>query len=181
MVVGTLVILIAVIGAFGGLGTRSTAPPRIAPGTDVDQRLFTVRVLDARAGRIKLRPYSPLKNVLIVRARVTNDGDHSFGIVNFISGVVAEPRPGNQVEPDLMDSRGSIGGQGTTEIHPRLPMDVELVWPLPDGAAPRSVTLALRQWKYSQSFTTDTFAWTVGRTSPVAARVVVPVRTGATA
>jgi hypothetical protein len=42
------------------------------------------------------------------------------------------------------------------------------------------VTVALRKWEYGQSFTTDTFYWSVTKQSPIMAKVSVPVRTGAT-
>lgn len=180
VVMGVVAVLVAVIGLLGGLGTRSGDPRRVGPGATVDQGLFRVQVLDARAGRITPSSFEPARNVLIARLRVTDLGDRSWGVSTFLNGVVAEPKPGHQVSADPMGSMGEIGNADTTEIHPRLPVVVEALWPLPDGTAPRSVTIALRQWHYGQSFTSDTFDWTVGKASRLAARAVLPVRTGAT-
>jgi hypothetical protein len=179
-VAGALALLVAVLGVLGGLDTRSSTPPRVGPGATVDQGLFKVQVLDARAGRIKVNSFEPAKNVLITRLRVTNLGDRSRGVSTFLAGLVAEPAPGRQVAADSMDSEGKVGDANTTEIHPRLPVEVQALWSLPTGTAPRSVTLALRTWVYGQSFTSDTFDWTVGKASPLTARAVLPVRTGAT-
>jgi hypothetical protein len=79
-----------------------------------------------------------------------------------------------------MASQGDIDGQETDEIHPRLPVVVQVVWKLGDAIAPRTLTVALRLWEYDQSFTTDEFYWSVTKQSPIKAEIKVPVRLGAT-
>ncbi|GAA4640840.1 hypothetical protein GCM10023196_107790 [Actinoallomurus vinaceus] len=179
-VVGVVAVTIALTGAFGGLGARPSAPAAVSPGATVDQGLFKVQVLDARTGRLKIGVFGKADNKLVVRARVTNTGDRSWGVISFLSGVVAEPKPGQYVKPDMTQSNGDLLGGTTTEIHPRLPVTVQLVWPLPETTTPRSVTLALRAWQYGQAFTTNDIGWSVTSTSPVTAKVTLPVRAGAT-
>jgi hypothetical protein len=180
IVSGALVVLVAVTWAFGGLRTRPSGPERLRAGSTVNQGLFDVQILDARAGKMKSDSFEPATNQLVVRMRVTDLGDQSYGITTFTDGIAAEPKPGTFVAPDLMKSNGVVKGYDTSTIHPRLPVIVELVWPLPEAKTLDSVTVALRQWSHGQSFTTDTIDWTVGKDSPIQAEVSVPVRTGAT-
>jgi hypothetical protein len=112
--------------------------------------------------------------------RVTDLGDESYGIGSFVHGLAAEPKPGKYAEADIMRSEGDINGEDTSSIHPRLPVIVQAVWVLGNAAAPPNVTIALRTWSYGQSFTTDTFYWSVTKQSPIKAKVSVPVRQGAT-
>jgi hypothetical protein len=177
---GVVVVLLAVAGVFGGFRARPNGPAAARPGSTVDQGLFDVQIMDARAGRMKLSSFDPLRNLLLVRMRVTNLGDRSFGVSSFLDGVAAESKPGTYLQPDFMGSEGDIDGQATSSLHPRLPITVQLVWPLGDATAPRTATLALRQWDYGQSFTSDTFYWSVTKQSPIKAKVAVPVRAGAT-
>jgi hypothetical protein len=180
IVSGALVLLVAVAGAFGGLRAQPDGPEHLTAGRTVNQGLFDVQILDARAGRMKSSSFDPPQNQLVVRMRVTNLGDQTYGVTTFLYGIAAEPRPGTFVAPDLMKSNGDVHGYGTSSIHPRLPVLLQLVWPLPEGTTPHSVTVALRMWDYSQSFTTDTFYWSATKQSPITAEVAVPVRTGAT-
>ncbi|MGH3380370.1 MAG: hypothetical protein ACRDP6_37110 [Actinoallomurus sp.] len=179
-VMGVLAVLLAVAGVFGGFRAQAGGPVAVKAGSTVDQGLFHVQVMDARSGRMKLSSFDPLRNLLLVRMRVTNTGDKSFGISSFLDGVAAESKPGTYLQPDFTASEGDIDGQVTSSIHPRLPVTVQLVWPLGNATAPRTVTLALRQWDYGQSFTSDTFYWSVTKQSPIKAKVAVPVRMGAT-
>jgi hypothetical protein len=180
-ILGALALLVVVTGMFGGLRGQDNGPQQAKPGTTVDQGLFDVQVMDARAGRMKLGEFDPLANLLVVRMRVTNRGDRSYGISSFLWGLAAEPRRGSYVQPDLMRSQADIQGDVTTSIDPRLPVVVQVAWPLGDATAPPSaVTLALRQWEYGQSFTTDVFYWSVTKQSPIKGKVTVPVRMGAT-
>jgi hypothetical protein len=176
-----LAVLIAVTAVFGGFGTRPGGPTAAKPGRVVNQGLFDVDVLDARSGMLKLHEFDKPQNLLIVRMRVANLGKETYGISTFLWGVVAEPKPGHYVDPDMMMSTGDINGGETTSIHPGLPVVLQVVWPLGNATAPVNLTLALRQWEYSQSFTTDTFDWAAGKSSPITAKVSVPVRLGATA
>jgi hypothetical protein len=181
VVLAVLLVLTAVLWAAGGLRARASGPVAVRPGGVADQGAFAVQVLDARAGHMKTSDFEPVANLLVVRMRVTNRADRSYGIVSFLQGIVAEPRPGRYVKADVMKSEGHIGDEVTSTIHPRLPVTVELVWPMGDATpAPRTVKLALRRWEYGQSFTTDTFYWSVTSVSPIAATVTVPVRAGAT-
>lgn len=177
--IAAAVVMLAVVGVLGGFRAQPGGPVRVTPGRVVDLGLFKVQITDARAGPIKLHSFDPAKNLLLVRMRVTNVGDKSYGMSSFTDGVVAEPRPGKYVSPDFMDSAGYIDGGMTSSIHPRLPITVQLVWPL-GNASPRTVTLALRQWTYGQSFTTDEFYWSVDKQAPFNAKVTLPVRQGAT-
>ena len=179
-VMGVLAVLLAVAGVFGGFRARPSGPIAAKPGSTVDQGLFHVQVMDARAGRMKLSSFDPLRNLLLIRVRVTNLGDQSYGVSSFFDGVAAEPKPGTYLQPDFTGSEGDIDGQVTSTIHPHLPVTVQLAWPLGDATAPRTVTLALREWDYGQSFTSDTFYWSVTKQSPITAKVAVPVRMGAT-
>ncbi|TQL96351.1 hypothetical protein FB559_1877 [Actinoallomurus bryophytorum] len=175
-----LVILIATLWATGGLKARPGGPITAKPGRAVDQGLFHVQILDARAGSMKLHEFDPAANLLIVRMRVTDTGNESYGIGSFIHGIAAEPKPGKFAEADFTRSEGDIDGEETSSIHPRLPVTVQVVWVLGNAAAPPNVTVALRTWEYGQSFTTDTFYWSVTGQSPITAKVSVPVRQGAT-
>jgi hypothetical protein len=177
--VGVAVLMLAVAGVLGGFRSQPSGPETAGPGAVVQQGLFDVQVTDARAGRMKLSTYDPVRNLLLVRMRVTDLGKQSYGISTFLSGVVAEPKPGTYLAPDLLGSEGYIEGQVTSTLHPRIPITVQLVWPLGD-ANPQRVTLALREWSYGQSFTSDEYYWSTGKSSPVKAKVTLPVRRGAT-
>jgi hypothetical protein len=175
-----LVVLTAVIWVAGGLKAQPGGPVASKPGRTIGQGLFNVQIMDARAGRMKINSFDPLANLLVVRMRVTNLGDQSYGISSFLGGIAAEPQHGKYLEADFMRSQGYANDQVTSSIHPRLPVVVQLVWPLGNATAPRTATLALRTWEYGQSFTTDTYYWSVTKQSPISAEVAVPVRAGAT-
>jgi hypothetical protein len=179
-ILGALALLVAVAGMFGGLRAQASGPLQAKPGATVDQGLFDVQIMDARAGQFKLHDFDPPANILVVRMRVTNRGKQSYGIGSFLNGVAAEPKHGKYAEADIMRSEGDINGEVTTSIHPELPVTLQVVWVLGNATAPPQVTIALRTWDYGQSFTTDDFYWSVGKTSPVTAEVSVPVRLGAT-
>jgi hypothetical protein len=180
VVVAVLAILTAGTWAAGGLRAQPSGPAAGRPGAVMNQGLFDIQFLDARAGTIKLHEFDPAANLLIVRMRVTDLGDESYGIGSFVHGLAAEPKPGKYAEADIMRSEGDINGEDTSSIHPRLPVIVQAVWVLGNAAAPPNVTIALRTWSYGQSFTTDTFYWSVTKQSPIKAKVSVPVRQGAT-
>jgi hypothetical protein len=180
VVAGALAVVTAVTWAAGGLRARPGGPIVAKPGSVVSQGLFDVQVMDARAGRMKLGEFDPLANLLVVRMRVTNRGGESYGVSSFVGGVAAEPHPGSYLQADIMRSQGDIQGEVTTSIDPRLPVVLQVVWPLGNATAPSTVTLALRKWEYGQSFTTDTFYWSVTKQSPITAKVSVPVHAGAT-
>lgn len=163
-----------------GLRAQPNGPVQSVAGRTVNQGLFDIQILDARSGRMKLSSFDPVANLLIVRMRVTDLGDKSYGVGSFVEGITAEPKPGKYAEPDLMDTQGDVNGQVTSEIHPRLPVVVQVVWKLGNATAPRTLTVALRLWEYGQSFTTDEFYWSVTKQSPIKAEVKVPVRLGAT-
>ncbi|GAA4609557.1 hypothetical protein GCM10023195_38680 [Actinoallomurus liliacearum] len=178
VVIGVPVVVIGVTAAFGGLRAAPTGPAKTAVGRPIDQGPFTVTALNARTADVK-QFSGPPKHSLIVTARVVNTSAKSWGIVTFLGGVVAEPKPGRYADADPMDSIGMISGAKTSDLHPRLPLDVQLVWALPAGTNPGDVTLAFRKWTYGQSFTNDTFDWTVTKQSPFTAKVTLPVRAGA--
>lgn len=179
-VAGVLAVLglaTGVTAALGGLRREPSGPARTGPGQPVDVSLFKVVPLDARMTTI--REYGgPPKNAVTVRAQVTDLGDRSWGITSFLDGVSAEPRPGRLADPDGLESTGVIAGEQTAEIHPRMPIEVRMVWTLPKGLSLRNLTVVFRQWSYGQSFTSDEFEWTIGHGSPVAAEVTFPVRPG---
>lgn len=176
---GAVVVMLAVVGALGGFRPKPGGPGTAKPGTVVHQGLFDVQVTNARAGRLKLSEFDPLKNLLLVRMRVTDLGDRSYGITSFMDGVAAEFTPGRFSPADFIGSQGYVSGGQTSTIHPRLPVTIQLVWPLGD-TTPSTLTLALREWTYGQSFTTDEFYWSVDKTAPIKTRVTLPVRQGAT-
>jgi hypothetical protein len=175
--VGVLAVVVGATAAFGGLRRAPAGPVTTPAGKPIDQGPFTVTVLNARAADIK-RFGGPPKHSLIVTVRVVNTSAKSWGIVSFIGGVAAEPKPHRYADADPMDSGGKIAGATTSYLHPHLPLDVELVWALPAGTPPRTVTLGFRKWAYGQGFSTDVFEWTVGKTSPFAAKVTLPIRAG---
>lgn len=177
--IAVAVLMLAVTGALGGFRAQPDGPANAKPGTVVHQGLFDVQITDARAGRMKLDEFDPVKNLLLVRMRVTDLGDRSYGISTFMGGVVAESKPGTYISADFMGSEGYVDGGKTSTIHPRLPVTLQLVWPL-GNASPRTVTLALREWSYGQGFTTDEFYWSVTKQSPIKAKMTIPVRQGAT-
>jgi hypothetical protein len=175
-----LAVLIAVTAVSGGFGTRPSGPLAAKPGRVVNQGLFDVDVLDARSGMLKLHEFDKSQNLLIVRMRVTNLGKQTYGITTFLTGIAAEPKSGRYIDADMMMSIGDINGGETSSIHPGLPVVLQIVWPLGNATAPSNLTLALRQWDYGQSFTSDTFYWSTTKSSPITAKVTMPVRLGAT-
>lgn len=177
--IAVAVVMLGVVGALGGFRSKPGGPDTVKPGAVVHQGLFDVQVTDARAGQLKINSFDPGRNLLLLRMRVTNLGRQSYGITTFMDGLAAEPKPGKYLQPELMDSQGYIDGQVTSTIHPRLPITVQLVWPLGD-AHPRSVTLALREWTYSQGFTSDEYYWSSGKGAAIKAKVTLPIRQGAT-
>lgn len=177
--IAVAVLMLAVCGVLGGFRAQSGGPANAKPGTVVHQGLFDVQITDARAGRIQLDEFTPAKNLLLVRMRVTDLGDQSYGISTFMGGIGGEVKPGTYATADFMASEGYIGPWVTSMIHPRLPLTVQLVWPL-GNAFPRTATLALRKWDYRQGFTDDEFHWDVSKQSPIKAKVTLPVRQGAT-
>jgi hypothetical protein len=176
-VLGVAALVIGVTAAFGGLRAAPGGPAKGTPGRPIDQGPFTVTVQNARTADVK-QFSGPPKHSLVVTMRVLNTSAKSLGIISLLSGVVAEPKPGRYVDADTMDSTGVIAGAKTSYIHPRLPIDVQLVWALPANTTPPAVTLAFRKWAYGQSFTTDTFDWTVTKQSPFTAKVTLPVQAG---
>jgi hypothetical protein len=176
-VIAVLGLAVGVTAAIGGLRREPSGPARTGPGRPVDVSLFKVVPLDARMTAIR-QFGGPPKNAVVVRARVTDLGDRSWGITTFLDGVSAEPTPGHLADPDSLESTGVIGGEKTGEIHPRMPIEVRMVWTLPKGLSPRNLTVVFRQWSYGQSFTSDEFEWTIGHDSPVVAEVTFPVRSG---
>lgn len=179
IVAGAFLLVTAGLWAAGGLRARPSGPEQVRAGHAVNQGLFDVQVIDARAGRLKLGSFDPPANLLAVRMKVTDTGDQSYGVSTFLDGVAAEPRHGTYLDADLMRSQGYAGNQVTSTIHPRLPVTLQLVWVLGGSTAPRTVRLALREWEYGQGFTTDEFSWSVSKQSPITAEVTVPVHTGA--
>jgi hypothetical protein len=175
--IGVLAVVVGVTAAFGGLRAAPTGPVTTAVGRPIEQGPFTVTVLNARTADVK-QFSGPPKHGLIVTARVVNTSTKTWGILSFLGGVAAEPTPHRYLDADAMESSGVISGGKTSYIHPRLPVDVELVWALPAGTTPRTVTLGLRRWAYGQSFSTDVFEWTVDKAAPFAAKVTLPVRAG---
>lgn len=174
-VIAALGLLIGVTAIFGGLRRAPHQSITAGPGRAVNLGLFRVVPLDARMAAIH-QFVGPPKNAVVVRAHVTDLDKQSRPILSFLEGVAAEPSPGRLVDPDDLDSTGQIGGGKTSEIHPGMPVDVQLTWLLPEGRTLRNVTVVFRQWSYGQSFSTDAFEWTVGKASPVAARITLPVR-----
>jgi hypothetical protein len=179
-VVIVLAVATAVAWVTGGLRAKPSAIAMVGPGKVVDQGLFKVRILDARAGVLKVHSFDTPANLLVVRMQVTDVGDQSYGISSFLNGLVAESKPGTYVQADLMQSEGDVHGSLTSTIHPRLPVTLQVRWKLPKDTTPRSVAIVLRQWSYGQGFTDETFYWNVTKDSPIAAKVTVPVRAGAT-
>lgn len=177
-----IVLVVAAVAAWatGGLRAKPSAIAKVEPGRVVDQDLFKVRVIDARAGRMKVHSFDDPSNLLVVRMQVTDTGKESYGIGRFLDGLVAEPKPGTYVDAEDTLSDGDIQGNLTSTIHPRLPVMLQVRWKLPDDTTLRSVTLALRQWTYVQGFTDETFSWDAGKDAPIIAKVTVPVRAGAT-
>jgi hypothetical protein len=179
--VGVIVLLglaVGVTAVAGGLRREPDGPMKAGPGRPVDLGLFKVVPLDAQMTAIK-QFSGPPKNAVAVRARVTNLGDRSWGITSFLDSVAAKTRSGRFAGADQMDSTGQITGDKTDQIHPRMPIDVRIVWTLPKNTTLRNITVVFRQWSYGQSFTTDEFEWTVGKDSPVAAEITFPVLPGA--
>lgn len=176
-VAGLLALVIGVTAAFGGLGDKPDGPVRAAPRTTVDQGLFDVKVLKAQAGPTDAG-FGKKKNALTVWMHVANKDKETRSLTEFMDGVATEPSLAKYGRADFLMSTGESEGQTTTAIHPRMPIDVKLVWPLPNNTALRSVTVDFRKWEYGQSFTTDQFEWTVYSGSPIAAKVTLPVRAG---
>lgn len=176
-VLGAAALVIGVTAAFGGLRAAPSGPAKVAVGRPIDQGPFTVTVLSVRTTEVK-QFAGPAQHTLVITARVVNTSAKSLGIVSLLDGVAAEPKPGRYVDADLMASIGMIAGAKTSDLHPRLPLDVQLDWDLPANTTPPAVTLAFRQWTYGQSFSSDVFDWTVTKQSPITAKVTLPVRAG---
>ena len=175
---GAFGLVIAVAAVFGGLRAQPHDPAKGGAGTSFDQGLFTVELLDAGTGHEKSALDNKRTKVLAVRMRVTLKDDTSHAVSEFLDGVMAEPKPGSYVAADTMLTTGLIGGESTSEIHPRMPIEVRAVWKIPETSAPSTVTIALRQWDYRQGFTTPEYYWYAGKSSPYTAKVGLPVRAG---
>jgi hypothetical protein len=175
-VIAALGLAVGVTAALGGLRREPSGPAKTGPGRPVDVSLFKVVPLDARMTEIH-EFGGPPKNAVVVRARVTDLGDKSWGLSSFLDGVSAKVT-GRLVGPGPLDSTGVIAGEQTAEIHPRMPIEVRLVWRLPKGLTLRNLTVVFRQWSYGQSFTSDEFEWTIVHDSPVVAEVTFPVKPG---
>ncbi|MCO5996140.1 hypothetical protein [Actinoallomurus rhizosphaericola] len=175
---GAFGLVIAVVAVFGGLRAQSHAPAKGGPGKTFDQGLFTVDVLDARTGHDKNAFGGGRTKVLAVRMRVAVKDVRSHSVFEFLEGVMAEPKPGSYVAADNELTTGLIGGQKTSEIHPRLPIEVRAVWKIPETSAPTTVTVALRQWVYKHGFFDSAYYWYAGKDSSYAAKVGVSVQAG---
>ncbi len=176
---GVPAVLIGVAAAFGGLRAQPSGPVKGGPGTTYDQGLFEVAVLDAHLEHRKDALSGKTAKVLAVRMHVTLKDKTSHGLTDFLDGMVAEPKPGTYVDADQGMTTGLIDGAATTEIHPRMPIDVLARWPIPGTATPSTVTIALRKWTHTQGFDSPTYYWYAGKSSSYAAKVVVPVRAAA--
>lgn len=174
--VGVPALLLGVAAIFGGLRAQATGPVKAAAGSTVDQGLFKVAVLDAHLERRKSDLSGTTAKVLVVRMHVALKDGTSHGLDEFLDGMVAEPKPGVYVDADQSMTIGRIAGAATTGIHPRMPIDVLAAWPIPATATPRTVTIALRRWAHQQGFTSPTYYWYAGKSSPYAATVTLPVR-----
>lgn len=175
MTLGAIGLSIAVTAAFGGLRGRSHAPAKGGAGRSFDQGLFTVEVIDARTGHEKAGLGKRAK-VLAVRMRVTLKDDRSHAVSEFLEGVMAEPKSGSYVAADNELTTGLIGGQKTSELHPRLPAEVRAVWKIPETATPSTVTVALRQWEHKQGFINAEYYWYAGKDSRYTAKIGTSVR-----
>ncbi len=91
VVLGVVVILVAVAWVTGGLRGRSKAVAAVRPGGTVDQGAFRVRVLDARAGRMKSNSFDKPANTLVVRMLVDDRTHDSYGIGTFLKGSPPNP------------------------------------------------------------------------------------------
>lgn len=172
--------LAAVTWVAGGLRAYGTAVPALKPTATVDQKRFSIKVVGARTGLMDTG-FGPRKNLLVIRMYVTNMGDTTIGTGSFQQGIFASSRPGgrqNEVEDFKVLSNGGL----ETYLHPRLPAQVDLIWPLPNGTKLPQVTVSVRKWEYVEDpFGGSDPYWALRKDEPLIATVSVPVRQGATA
>jgi hypothetical protein len=168
--------LTAVTWATGGFNAQSaTPPPRVAPGTTVDQGRFTVQVIGAHTERTKVGFDNDLVPALIVRMRVTNTGKDTVlmdnGTFGFSAGVLLQP--GRAAEGARNDP-----AKGTAlTLQPRLTRDIDLIWKW-SGAPPSQITLDLHDWVRRLQFDHGGYYWLNGKNTPTVGTVTVPVRQG---
>lgn len=180
IVVAVVGVLTVVAWVTGGLRSESaTPPPRVAPGGDVDQGRFTVRVLNAHIERTKVGFDNKLVPALLVRMRVTNTGKDTVSMDNgtfgFSAGVLLGPGPGAGRRPD--GARNDLTKGTALTLQPRVPRDLDLIWKW-TGAPPAQVTLDLHQWVHRLQFDHGGYLWLNGKDTPTVAAVTVPVRPG---
>jgi hypothetical protein len=172
-------VLTAVMWATGGLRAQSAAPDQARPGSTVNQGLFSVQVVSAQTANMKVGFEDKPVPVLVVRMRVTNNGEDSqvmeggksFGLS---AGVQLAPAPYRY--PDAVRNDPALGA--ASALQPRLPSSVDTIWKL-TGAPPRQATVVLREWEYRLSFEEDEYYWST-LDNPIIAQVTVPVRPGGT-
>jgi hypothetical protein len=180
IVAAVFVVLTAVTWVTGGLRASSSGPEQVRPGASIDQNLFTVQVISARATNMEIGFDDKPVPVLAVRMRVINNGEKTetiFGSRTYglSAGVFLGPPPYRA--PVEAKSDPALGN--TFSLQPRLPANVDVIWKL-TGPPPRQATVVLRQWEYTLSFEEDEYYWSLFET-PFIAQVTLPVRQGGTA
>lgn len=142
---GILAALIVTVIAFGGLNPATSAAPQLAAGDEATTPLYTASVLDAHlTDEIEDEHVSAEDGdvLVVVTMRLENLADYPVGVGR--SADRAESRLLNVAEP-LLELSGitqtasasawrtddSIGG---VVLQPRVPVEVQLVWPVPAAA-----------------------------------------------
>jgi hypothetical protein len=175
-----LTIFTAVSWATGGLRAASSSAPAEPAKTWIDQERFRVQVLGARAGVMEAGLAAKKQNTLLVRMLVTNMADESATSLEFGRGITAQSgpgRPANRVE----DSEIVVAGGREGYFHPRIPVQVDLIWPLPNDIKLPRVTISLRRWEYVENpFSGADPYWAMHKDAPTVATVTLPVQHGAT-
>jgi hypothetical protein len=169
-------VLTAMTWVTGGFRAESSGPEQVRPGGTVDQGLFSVQVIHAHTGNVKVGFDDKLVPALVVRMRVTNNGEDSRTMEGgtgsgLTGGVLLGPAPYRH--PDAVQHDPALGA--ATSLQPRLPRNVDVIWKL-SGAPPRQATVVLRKWEYRLAFSEDERYWSVS--DELLAQVTVPVRQG---
>jgi hypothetical protein len=175
-----LIIFTAVSWLFGGLRAVSRPIPAQPANTWIDQGRFRVQVLGARAGLLEAGLAAKKENTLVVRMRVTNTADESATSGEFGRGITAQSGPGRPANR-VRDSEILVSGGSEGYFHPRMPVQVDLIWPLPKDLSLPRVTIALKNWEYVENpFGGSDPYWAMTKDSPTIATVTLPVQQGAT-
>lgn len=150
---GILAALLVAVLALGGLNSAEPSPAQLAVGDEQRTPLYAVTVLDARLTDEVEEEYISAdagQTLVVVTVRIENLAPYPIGVGRGVDRVQA--RVVNVTEPLLtlsgFDTDESSyawrtdGSSGGVVLQPRVPAEVDIVWPMPvDAVADGTATL----------------------------------------